>query len=196
MNEIASEKQQRPNRSTHEYIIKFYNQRYHIVSLWIKQQNETLRWSYTTTLHVKSMGNPRLLLALMFLLSPVICDISDPKSQYLMNPRDPQVKRVADKRSMGWLQFSVTTLTNTTHILHKQMSNVEATKQVCNNMVPKKSMPLTSTIGCQPLSGNFFKIFLICIVLIKRHYCYFKFNSTIKFFIVLIKWHYLIMSLY
>ena len=58
---------------------------------------------------VHYMGNPRLLLALMLLLSPVIYHISDPKSQYLVNPWDLQVKGVADKRSIEWFQFSVTT---------------------------------------------------------------------------------------
>ena len=35
---------------------------------------------------VNYMGIPRLLLALIFLLLTVICDISDPPLQYLMNP--------------------------------------------------------------------------------------------------------------
>ena len=35
------------------------------------------------------MGNARLLLAPMFLLLPIIRDISDPPSQYLVNPPDP-----------------------------------------------------------------------------------------------------------
>ena len=41
---------------------------------------------------VNYMGNPRLLLAPMFLLLPVIREISDPPSQSLVNPRDPQAK--------------------------------------------------------------------------------------------------------
>ena len=42
---------------------------------------------------VNYMGNPRLLLAPMFLLLPVIRDISDPPFQCLVNPRDPRAKK-------------------------------------------------------------------------------------------------------
>ena len=52
----------------------------------------------TTKLNFKTivnyMGNPRLLLARVFLLLPVIRDIPDPPSQYLVNPRDPRTKKV------------------------------------------------------------------------------------------------------
>ena len=39
------------------------------------------------------MGIPRLLLALMFLLLPVIRDISDPPFQYLVNPHNTLVNK-------------------------------------------------------------------------------------------------------
>ena len=41
---------------------------------------------------INYVGNPRLLLAPIFLLLPVIRDISDPPSQYLVTPRDPRAK--------------------------------------------------------------------------------------------------------
>lgn len=41
---------------------------------------------------VNYIENPRLLLAQMFLLLTVTRDISDPPSQYLVNPRDPRTK--------------------------------------------------------------------------------------------------------
>lgn len=47
------------------------------------------------------MGNPRLQLASMSLLLPVIHDISDPPSQFLVNPRDPRAKK-KDKNVAAW----------------------------------------------------------------------------------------------
>ena len=51
----------------------------------------------TTERNFKTIANymeiPRLLLAPMFLLLPVIRDIYDPSSQYLVSPRDPPAKK-------------------------------------------------------------------------------------------------------
>ena len=57
-----------------------------MVCLCIRRRNETSRRSLITR---EIQG---YLLAPMFLLLPVIRDISDLPSQYLMNPRDPRAK--------------------------------------------------------------------------------------------------------
>ena len=52
--------------------------------------DKTKELNFKTIVHYTE--KPTLPLAPMFLLLPVICDISDPPSQYLVNPWDPRAK--------------------------------------------------------------------------------------------------------
>ena len=54
----------------------------------------TMEWNFKTIF--KYMGNPRLLLTPIFLLLLIILDISDPPSQYLVNPWNPCAEKQGD----------------------------------------------------------------------------------------------------
>lgn len=56
--------------------------------------DKTMEWNLKTIF--KYMGNPRLLLTPIFLLLLVILDISDPPSQYLVNPWNPWAEKQGD----------------------------------------------------------------------------------------------------
>ena len=60
--------------------------------------DKMMEWNYNSIIIVNYMGNTRLLLTPIFLLLLVILDISDPPSQYLVNPWNPCAKKQGDDK--------------------------------------------------------------------------------------------------